>query len=71
MSETIVIIPSRLEAKRLPGKPLKLINNIPMILHVYNRAIESEVGNVWVATPDKEINDVIKNASGKSILTSN
>jgi len=71
MSETIVIIPSRLEAKRLPGKPLKLINNIPMILHVYNRAIESEVGDVWVATPDKEINDVVKNASGKSILTSN
>ena len=71
MSKTIVIIPSRLEAKRLPGKPLKLINEIPMILHVYNSAIESGVGEVWVATPDREIDDVVKNASGKSILTSN
>ena len=71
MSETIVIIPSRLEAKRLPGKPLKLINDIPMIVQVYNRAVESKVGEVYVATPDKEIDDAIKNASGNSVITSN
>ena len=71
MSKTLIIIPSRLKATRLPGKPLKLINNIPMIVQVYNRAVESKVGEVYVATPDKEIDDAIKNASGNSVITSN
>ena len=69
MSKTLIIIPSRLKATRLPDKPLKLINNIPMIVQVYNRAIESKVGKVYVTTPDKQIDDVIKNVSGNSIIT--
>ena len=55
MKNTTVIIPSRLEAKRLPKKPLTLINGIPMIVHVLNRAKSANVGQVFVATPDSEI----------------
>jgi len=71
MSKTLVLIPSRLAATRLPGKPLLKINGKSIISHVYKRAIESEVGLVFVATSDKEIfEDVVANG-GKCILTSN
>ena len=53
MKNTAIIIPTRLEAKRFPNKPLAKINNIPMIIHVLNRATESEVGKVIIATPDE------------------
>ena len=70
MNKTAIIIPSRLNAKRLPNKPLKLINDKEMILHVYEAAVKSNTGEVYVATPDKQITDLIKNAGGKAILTS-
>ena len=57
MSEIAIIIPSRLSAKRLPGKPLKLINGKEMILHVFNLAVKSGAGEVLVTTPDKKISD--------------
>ena len=60
MSNTVVIIPSRLKAKRLPNKPLKLINKKEMILHVCDLAKKSDVGKVLVATPDKDIFQLIK-----------
>lgn len=60
MSNTVVIIPSRLKAKRLPNKPLKLINKKEMILHVCDLAKNSGVGKVLVATPDKDIFQLIK-----------
>ena len=44
MSKSVIIIPSRLEAKRLPNKPLLKINNIPMIIHAMERAKESGIG---------------------------
>lgn len=69
MRKSLIIIPSRLEAKRLPNKPLLKINNIPMIIHVMQRAKESEVGEVIVATPDQEILDSVQQRSGKAILT--
>ena len=49
MKNTAIIIPTRLEAKRFPNKPLAKINNVPMIIHVLNRARESKVGDVFVA----------------------
>ena len=55
MKNTAIIIPTRLGAKRFPNKPLAKINNIPMIIHVLNRAKEANVGEVFVATPDDEI----------------
>ena len=70
MNKIAIIIPSRLNAQRLPDKPLKLINNKEMILHVYESAKNSNVGEVFVATPDQKIVDLIKNFGGKAVLTS-
>tara|TARA_X000000368_G_C22889378_1_gene648900 strand:- start:176 stop:907 length:732 start_codon:yes stop_codon:yes gene_type:complete len=69
MKNTAVIIPSRLDAKRLPKKPLTLINGIPMIVHVLNRAKAANVGQVFVATPDLEIAEIVKKGGGDAILT--
>ena len=55
MKNTAIIIPARLAAKRFPNKPLAEINNVPMILHVFNKAKESKVGEVFIATPDDKI----------------
>ncbi len=69
--KTLIIIPSRLSATRLPGKPLLKINDISIISHVFNKAKETNIGEVIVAAEDQEIvNDVEKNG-GKAILTSN
>ena len=69
MKNTAIIIPTRRKAKRFPNKPLATINNIPMIIHVLNRAIESNVGDVFVATPDNEILKIVEKNGGKAILT--
>ena len=70
MIKIAIIIPSRLDAKRLPNKPLKLINDKEMILHVYNAAASSKAGEVYVATPDQKIVDIVKNAGGNVVKTS-
>ena len=70
MDNTVILIPSHLRATRLPNKPLLLINNKPMIVHCWQRAIDSKIGEVYVATADEEIAKVIKDVGGKSILTS-
>jgi len=69
MSKTIILIPSRLGATRLPNKPLLKINGLSIIQHVYNRAKESGVGKVYVATGDKNIAEDIKRINGKCIIT--
>ena len=67
--KTLTIIPSRLSATRLPGKPLLKIRDISIISHVFKRAEEANIGEVVVATEDQEIlDDVIKNG-GRAILT--
>ena len=71
MKNTAIIIPTRLGANRFPNKPLAKINNVPMIVHVLNRAKESQVGEVYVATPDKEIIDIVNDCDGQAILTKN
>jgi 3-deoxy-manno-octulosonate cytidylyltransferase (CMP-KDO synthetase) len=70
MNKIAIIIPSRLDAQRLPNKPLKLINNKEMILHVYEAAISSKAGDVYIATPDQEIIDTVQKAKGNAIKTS-
>jgi 3-deoxy-manno-octulosonate cytidylyltransferase (CMP-KDO synthetase) len=70
MNKTAIIIPSRLNSLRLPSKPLELINNKEMILHVYEAAKKTNIGEVYVATPDQKIIDVITNNGGKAIFTS-
>jgi len=70
MTKTLILIPSRMAATRLPGKPLLKINNLSIVSHVFKRAEEANIGEVVVATDDQEIlSDVIKNG-GKAILTS-
>ena len=69
--KTLTIIPSRLSATRLPGKPLLKINGLSIISHVFKRAQEANIGEVVVAAEDQEIvDDVIKNG-GNAIITSN
>jgi 3-deoxy-manno-octulosonate cytidylyltransferase (CMP-KDO synthetase) len=69
MTKTLILIPSRMAATRLPGKPLLKINNLSIISHVFKRAEEAKIGEVVVATDDQEIlKDVLKNG-GKAILT--
>ena len=70
MDKIAIIIPSRLNAQRLPNKPLKLINNKEMILHVYESAVNSNMGEVYIATPDQKIIDIVKNINGNVIKTS-
>ena len=69
MKNTAIIIPSRLGAERFPNKPLEKINNLPMIVHVIKRAQESQVGEVFVATPDEKIFDIVKENGGQPIMT--
>ena len=67
--KTLVIIPSRLKATRLPGKPLLKINGLSMITHVFKTAERANIGEVVVATEDKEIFDDVKQNGGQAILT--
>ncbi len=68
--QTLIIIPSRMSAARLPGKPLLKINGKSIISHVFKRAESAEIGEVVVATEDQEIVDDVKNNGGNAILTS-
>jgi len=71
MPKTLILIPSRMSATRLPGKPLLKINNLSIISHVVNKAQNTEIGRVVVCTEDQSIlEDVIKNG-GEAILTGN
>ena len=68
---TVVIIPARLESSRLPGKALVDIHGIPMILHVYKRCLlASKINDVYVATDNQQIADVVRSGGGKVLMTS-
>ena len=69
LMKTLTIIPSRLSATRLPGKPLLKINDISIISHVFMRAQEANIGDVVVAAEDQEIVDDVINNGGRAILT--
>jgi 3-deoxy-manno-octulosonate cytidylyltransferase (CMP-KDO synthetase) len=56
-------------ATRLPGKPLADIAGQPMIVHVWKRAMEADIGRVIVATDDAAIADPVKAAGGEAVLT--
>ena len=65
----IIVVPARMAASRLPGKPLADINGIPMIVHVWRRAIEADLGPVVVASDDLGICDVVQAAGGRAVMT--
>ncbi len=69
--KTLIVIPSRLAATRLPGKPLLKINGLSMISHVVTIAKKANIGEVIVATEDQEIIEDVNKNGGESILTSN
>jgi len=65
----IILIPARLAATRLPGKPLADIAGVPMIVHVWRRAVAAEVGPVVVACGDRAIADAVEAAGGSAVMT--
>ncbi len=64
-----VVIPARYASVRLPGKALREIAGKPMVLHVHDRACESQAAEVVVATDDQRIADVVTRAGAKVCLT--
>ena len=69
MSDCLIVIPARLAASRLPGKPLAAIGKAPMIVHVWARAREAGCGPVIVATDAPEIAHVVREAGGAAVMT--
>ncbi|SEF51653.1 3-deoxy-manno-octulosonate cytidylyltransferase [Bosea lathyri] len=69
MSNPLILIPARMTATRLPGKPLADVNGEPMIVHVWRRAVEANIGPVAVATDAQEIVAAIEAAGGRAVLT--
>ncbi len=65
----LLLIPARLRAARLPGKPLADIAGKPMIVRVWERAVQSGLGPVWVACDDAEIAWVVEAAGGNALMT--
>jgi 3-deoxy-manno-octulosonate cytidylyltransferase (CMP-KDO synthetase) len=65
----IVLIPARMAATRLPGKPLADIGGVPMIVRVLNQALKARIGPVAVAAGDPEIVEAVEKAGGLAVLT--
>lgn len=65
----LVLIPSRLAATRLPDKPLAVIAGEPMIVHVWRRAMDANIGEVVVATDSDRVADAISHVGGRAVLT--
>lgn len=69
VSDPLVLVPARLGATRLPGKPLADICGEPMIVHVWRRAQEAGIGLVAVATDSPEIAAALVRAGGRAVMT--
>ena len=66
----IGIIPARMASSRFPGKPLALINGIPMVGHVYQRCkMSSLLNELYVATCDQSVVDYVESIGGKAVMT--
>ncbi len=68
-SSALVLIPARMSATRLPGKPLADIHGLPMIVQVWRRAREAEIGRVVVACDDERILRAVVDNGGEAVLT--
>src|SRR5215212_3888474 len=69
VSDPLVLVPARLSAMRLPGKPLADICGEPMIVHVWRRAVEAGIGPVAVATDSPAIADAVRRVGGRAVMT--
>jgi 3-deoxy-manno-octulosonate cytidylyltransferase (CMP-KDO synthetase) len=67
---TLVLIPARMAATRLPGKPLLDIAGAPMIVHVLRRAEAARIGRVAVATDSAQIAAAVTAHGGEAVMTS-
>ncbi len=65
----IILIPARLAARRLPDKPLADIHGEPMIVHVWRRAMEADLGPVFVACCDEAVRDAVEAAGANAVMT--
>jgi 3-deoxy-manno-octulosonate cytidylyltransferase (CMP-KDO synthetase) len=68
-TRTLVLIPARMAASRLPGKPMLDIAGLPMIVHVLRRAEAAKIGRVAVATDTPEIAAAVKSHGGEAVMT--
>ncbi len=69
MKNILCLIPARFSSTRFPGKPLVEINGIPMIWHVYEKAIKSGLEHVYVATESQQIFEAVESRGGKVLMT--
>jgi 3-deoxy-manno-octulosonate cytidylyltransferase (CMP-KDO synthetase) len=69
MADVLILIPARMAATRLPGKPLADIAGAPMIVHVLRRAEAAAIGPVVVATDSPEIEAAVHKAGGSAVMT--
>lgn len=69
MRNSLIIIPSRMDSKRLPGKPLLDIEGIPMVIRVAKQAIKSNAGLVYIACCDEEVYNTAKEYGINVIMT--
>jgi 3-deoxy-manno-octulosonate cytidylyltransferase (CMP-KDO synthetase) len=69
-TRTLVLIPARMAATRLPGKPLLDIAGLPMVVHVLRRAEAAKIGRVAVATDTPDIAEAVKSHGGEAVMTS-
>jgi 3-deoxy-manno-octulosonate cytidylyltransferase (CMP-KDO synthetase) len=69
MPDVLILIPARMASTRLPGKPLADIAGQPMIVHVWRRAMEANIGPVWVATDSPEVAVAVEKAGGRAAMT--
>ena len=67
--DILILIPARLSATRLPGKPLADIAGEPMIVHVLRRAQEAKLGPVVVATDSEAVLAAVEKAGGRAVMT--
>lgn len=70
MNRTLVLVPARMAASRLPGKPLADIAGEPMIVHVIRRAAAADLGEVVVATDSEAIQAAVEKAGFRAVMTS-
>jgi 3-deoxy-manno-octulosonate cytidylyltransferase (CMP-KDO synthetase) len=68
-TRTLVLIPARMAATRLPGKPLLDIAGLPMIVHVLRRAVAAQIGRVAVATDTPEIAAAVTSHGFEAVMT--
>jgi 3-deoxy-manno-octulosonate cytidylyltransferase (CMP-KDO synthetase) len=69
MPDVLILIPARMASTRLSGKPLADIAGVPMIVHVWRRAVAAGIGPALVATDSPEVAAAVEKFGGKAVMT--